>query len=148
MLFREFLKPHPTHPLIQLFPIEQEILLDSNRLQSTLYEIQSVLSKCCIQNLMIYHHPSNSSINDMPCIIYGDSQLAHSHKHIVHSIHQELANSAKNLLTISRNGQSFHVLPLMQNNMKKGMVYYTTTLEGGVDNAMISDCLIPLLLRS
>ena len=84
----------------------------------------------------------------MPCILYGDEQLPHSHKHIVQSIFTELLNSAKAVLSISRNGDLFHVLPLEESNGRKGMVYYTNDSGETVDTVMISNCLIPLLLRS
>jgi hypothetical protein len=60
---------------------------------------------------MIYHH-SNSKINSMPCICYGDEDIAKSHKSIMNSIFQELINSKKDFLVINRNGRSFNVVTL------------------------------------
>ena len=45
---------------------------------------------------------------------------------------------------MNRNGQFFNILPL---EGEKGLVHYTSILSEKIDNQMISQCLVPLLLR-
>lgn len=82
---------------------------------------------------MIYHY-GKDGINDLPCIVFGDSELALSQRYIIKSIYEELLSSGKNLLAINRNGQLFNIIPLHMNNIKIGFVNYLSTSSEKIDN--------------
>jgi hypothetical protein len=82
---------------------------------------------------MVYHC-GNEGINDMPCVVYGDSELALSQRYIIQSIYEELIGSGKEHLVINRNGQLFNILPLYFNKVNKGLVHYTADSSQKIDN--------------
>jgi hypothetical protein len=94
---------------------------------------------------MVYHC-GKEGINDMPCIAYGNSELAASQRYIIQSIYEELISSGKDLLVINRNGQLFNILPIWVKNERMGLVNYVSSSEKN-DNEVVSQCLVPLLLK-
>jgi hypothetical protein len=65
---------------------QEEIQIDSHRLEAPTTVISSVLDRFGIINLMIYHKASSGLLRDMPCIVLGDSDIARTQQHIIHSI--------------------------------------------------------------
>lgn len=94
---------------------EEGLQIDSHRLESPNSVIAAVMDKLSIVTLTVYHHIKPSVIRKLPCVTIGESDAARSQKHIIQSIYTELLNSGKEIMTITRNGNTFTILPLKKN---------------------------------
>lgn len=105
------------------------------------------MDKLSISTLMIYHNVKPSVIRELPCVTIGESDAARTQKHIIQSIYIELLNSGKEIMTITRNGKTFTILPLKKNAEVVGMIHCDSIREGGIDYNVVCECLVPLIMK-
>lgn len=65
-----------------------------------------------ISTLMVYHTSTSKAIRETPCVVIGESDLAKTQRHIIQSIFSELVGSGKEVMTVTRNGRTFTIIPL------------------------------------